>query len=387
VRFCREVTGTAEIMIDGRGAHNQIDVFPGLALDNELSANVIDLCPVGALLDKDFLFQQRVWHLTTTPSIDGITCSGDNIFIEHNEGRVYRVKPRTNPDVNKWWITDEVRYGWKFVHDEQRLIVPAVRGEDPFGETEAPLAYEAAYAKANEALERTDHIALMVSPMLSCEDAYLLAVNVLESAEHVTLAVGPVPAQGEDRTFPGGFTMYAEKAPNARGVRRVLEKFSANVLDYEAFVGRLRGDKKIQTLLLTGNYASDWAGDELLGAIDGTPERRVVLIDTLPTALSARADVLIPGATWMEKAGTFENAGGRIQAFERAISPIDYCKSESQIALDLAAHRAGESPEVYDPAAVRRRMADIHGLKAFVTDVHLPPVPSKVASDMQVVEL
>ncbi len=112
VRFCREVSGTGEITVEGRGAESQIDVFPGVALDNELSANVIDLCPVGALLDKDFLFQQRVWFLSKTPSIDAITCSGDNIFIEHNEGRVYRVKPRTNMDVNTWWITDEVRFVW-----------------------------------------------------------------------------------------------------------------------------------------------------------------------------------------------------------------------------------------------------------------------------------
>ena len=105
VRFTREVTGTGELMVEGRGGTEEIDVFPGLPLDNELASNVIDICPVGALLDKDFLFQQRVWFLTKTPSIDGITSSGDNIFIEHNEGTVHRLKPRTNLDVNGWWIT------------------------------------------------------------------------------------------------------------------------------------------------------------------------------------------------------------------------------------------------------------------------------------------
>jgi len=125
VRFTKEVTGTGEIGVFGRGAKEQIDIFPGRPLDNELSANVVDICPVGALLDKDFLFTQRVWFLKRTPSIDGITASGDNISVEHNEGRVYRVKPRTNSEVNKWWITDEVRYGWKFVHREDRLRSPS----------------------------------------------------------------------------------------------------------------------------------------------------------------------------------------------------------------------------------------------------------------------
>ncbi|MFM9958640.1 MAG: 2Fe-2S iron-sulfur cluster-binding protein, partial [Phycisphaerales bacterium] len=103
VRFTREVTGTSELLVQGRGNKEEIDIFPGIPLDNELSANVIDLCPVGALLDKDFLFAQRVWFLKETPAIDPITASGDNIFIHHNEGRVYRIKPRANPKINKWW--------------------------------------------------------------------------------------------------------------------------------------------------------------------------------------------------------------------------------------------------------------------------------------------
>ncbi len=384
VRFVREVTGTGEITVDGRGANAQIDVFPGVALDNELSANVIDLCPVGALLDKDFLFQQRVWFLSRTPSIDGITCSGDNVYLEHNKGQLYRVKPRTNHDVNKWWISDEVRYGWKFVHDENRLTLPAVRGEEPYEPTEAPLAYEAAYARANEALDGSGPVALMVSPMLSCEDAYLLASYVLEQSEQVTLAVGPVPREGKDKTFPGGFTVYAEKAPNARGVRRVLEQFSANVLDYEALLGRLRSNTELSTLILTGGYPSDWVTGDLLEAIGS---RTVVLIDTLATALAERVDVVIPGATWAEKPGTFENVNGRLQAFERAIEPIDYCKSEAQIALDLAAVRAGVDSEVYNAATTRRRMAEVHGLKEMLSDVHMPSVEAKVESDMQVIEL
>ncbi len=386
VRFCREVTGTGEISVVDRGATSEIDIFPGVALDNELSANVVDLCPVGALLDKEFLFQQRVWFLKRTPSIDGITASGDNIFIEHNGGRIYRIKPRTNMEVNTYWITDEVRFGWTFVHNEDRLTLPAVAGEEPFEAPEAPIAYETAYARVTEALGTAQSIGVLISPMLSCEDAFELARYVSQQEAPVAFAVGPVPFAGADKTFPGGFRVYAEKAPNARGVRRVLEKFSANVLDYDAFVGRLRrGD--LSVLLLTGNYPSDWTTKELLEALGERGGRFVVLIDTLATPLADRADVLIPSATWAEKAGTFENAGGRLQAFERAIKPIDYVKSESQIALDLIAAASGSSPAVYDPLATRKQMADLNGLSEFVSEVHLPPADEKIASDMQVVEL
>ncbi|MHC4949186.1 MAG: NADH-quinone oxidoreductase subunit G, partial [Planctomycetota bacterium] len=388
VRFTREITGTSELIVEGRGAMEQIDVFPGRALDNELSANVVDLCPVGALLDKDFLFEQRVWFMTRTPSIDGITCSGDNISVEHNKGRVHRVKPRPNLDVNRWWITDEVRYGWKFVHDESRLALPALRGDDPYDPTEAPLAYEAAYTRVLERFEAAARAAVVVSPMLSCEDAYLLATLVREIDPDALLAVGPVPVDGEDRTFRDGFTRYAEKAPNARGVRRVLAALTDEVHEYDAFVKLMKRKtgpgKDVGAVLATGNYPSDWVTSDLVEALG---ERFVALIDTLPTALSARADVVIPGATWVEKAGTFENVNGRLQGFERAIAPIDYCKGEGQIALDLVAARVGATPATFNAAGTRRTMAEEHGLGEMVTDVHLPAGEAPVEADMQVVEL
>ncbi len=385
VRFTREITGTNELIVDGRGAMEQIDVFPGLALDNELSANVIDLCPVGALLDKDFLFQQRVWFLTKTPSIDGITASGDNISIEHNKGVIYRIKPRVNLDVNRYWITDEVRYGWKFVHSEDRLTMPRVKGEEPFEAAEAPLAYEAAYATINERLGAAKKIAVLISPMLSCEDAYLLATYVQQHQAEIVFGIGPVPIVGEDKVFKDGYKMYAEKAPNARGVRRILSKIGGGrVFEFDQFITKLSSDTSIDAVLLTGNYPSAWATDALLSALGN---RFVVLLDTLRSKLVDRADVLVPSATWAETAGTFENAHHRLQAFERAIEPIDYCKTEAQIALDLAAAREGEPPAAFNAANTRRRMADLHGLTEFITDVHLPEQVMEVEPDMQVVEL
>src|SRR3954469_17587664 len=121
VLVTREVSGTSELYVDGRGAKEEIDIFPGKPLNNKLSGNVVDLCPVGALLDRDFLFKQRVWLLKRVPSISPVDSGGENIYLEHNEGIVYRIKPRYNPDVNTWWISDDTRYSYKPVHDEKRL--------------------------------------------------------------------------------------------------------------------------------------------------------------------------------------------------------------------------------------------------------------------------
>jgi NADH-quinone oxidoreductase subunit G len=386
VRFTREITETGELIVDGRGAHEQIDVFPGVALDNELSANVIDICPVGALLDKDFLFQQRVWFLHKTPSIDGITASGDNISVEHNNGQVFRIKPRENQEVNRHWITDEVRYGWKFVHDDARLDVPQIKGDDPYDPTEAPVAYDAAYDLITEKLRDAKKIGLMVSPMLSCEDAYLLALYVSQFDAEVQFGIGPVPFEGEDKTFADGFVMRAEKAPNARGVKRVLEKFTSRVRDFDE-MRSVVADDSVDAIVLTGNYPSDWVTPEFTSAVAGAGDRFTVLIDTLPTAIAEHADVVLPGATWVEKAGTFENVNNRLQAFERAIDPRDYSKSEAQIALDLIARQHAGHPARFNPVETRQRMASEHGLGEFVTDVHPPSTGRMVESDMQLIEL
>lgn len=383
VRFTREVTGTSELLVAGRGATEEIDIFPGMALDNELASNVIDLCPVGALLDKDFLFQQRVWFLTKTPAIDGITSSGDNIFIEHNEGVVHRIKPRENMAVNTWWITDEVRYGWHFIHSEDRLRVPIVRGNDAFELKDAAEAWRLASLRANtvleEAVEGGGRIAVMVSPMLTCEDAFTVGTWVRSIDSQAVLAVGPVPVIGEDKTLDCGFTIRAEKAPNARGVRRVLEALGGTPpLEADAFRTSLERSE-CAAVVLCGNYPKNWVSSELAQALSGTP---FVLLDTLNNPLVSGAEVVFPTATFAEKAGCFQNALDRVQSFQRAIAPIDYVKSEGQIALDLCSMHAGTPTERFDPDAVRAAIGALPGLSGFAEAVEHPVETSRVESDM-----
>lgn len=405
VRFTREVTGTAELLVSGRGNREEIDVFPGNPLANELSANVADLCPVGALLDKDFLFAQRVWFLKETPSIDGLTASGDNLTIHHNDGKIYRVKPRTNPAVNKWWITDEVRYGWKFVHREDRLAAPMRK---QFGVAVAT-DFERACREIADGLRKAagagKRAALIVSPMLSCEEAFVLGQFVQAVDPQAFLAVGPVPFHGQDKTFPpgdaNGFKLYAEKAPNARGVRRVLEALSRRsshngyVATFEQIQTQL-SNNEIAGVLVTGNYPSDWSTPQFIAALRG---KFVAVIDTLPSAITERADVLLPGATWAEKAGTFENARNMLQAFEAAIPVRDGARGEGQLAFDLHAEArpalkttalgADTTPsELFNPATIRARMAAFAPeLGVFVSEVSMPIAALQQEPEMQVVEV
>ncbi len=399
VRFTREVTGTAELTIEGRGAREQIDVFPGKALDNELSGNVVDLCPVGALLDKDFLFAQRVWNLKSAPSIDGITASGDNIWIEHNEGRVHRIKPRENLSVNRWWISDEIRFGFKFIHSDERLTVARRRQYGKPVETDYPRALNEMLAGLTGAASE-GAIAVLISPMLASEEAYLLASLAQEIGSNVEFAMGPVPTRGEDHVYPPGSTpapegpgyvVRAEKCPNRRGVARTLEAMGAKPMPFEQFVSKL-GAGEFAGVLMTGNYPQDWSTPALIEALDkarsGTKKKFVALIDTLRSSLMDRADVVIPGATWAEKSGCFENATGKTQAFDRAILPIDGARPEGQIALDGLAALRGERPTIYDGARVRYVMGQsVNGLST-MGDVDRPVTLGAVReADMAVVEL
>ena len=398
VRFTREVAGTSELIVEGRGNQEQIDIFPGEALDNELSANVVDLCPVGALLDKDFLFAQRVWFLKQTPSIDGITSSGDNIWLEHNEGRIYRVKPRDNETINKWWITDEVRYGFKFIHREDRLSMPMRREHGVLIESSFPAVIDDAADILKNAQGKT---AIVVSPMLASEEAQCFAALADAIPGDVTMVVGPVPVHGEDRVYPknakpaheggDGFVVRAEKAPNARGVRRVLEaNFGGQkILTFDEFMTHAQKGE-YAAVVLTGNYPTDWATSDLVKVFDRakSPRTRLILLDTLPSRLLDQADALIPGATFAEKSGSFENATNVTQAFEQAIPVREGARIEGQTALDIASALRGEERAIYDAPTIRAQMSEsgVDTLRVFAS---LPLAKSRTTkpADMQVVEL
>mgnify|MGYP003864043843 CR=1 FL=1 len=380
VRFTREVTGTHEIGIFGRGSDEQIDVFPGKPLDNELSGNVIDICPVGAFLDKDFLMSMRVWNLTKTASIDGITASGDNLSVEHNDGKVYRVKPRTNADVNQWWTSDEIRYGWHHVHHADRLRSPLLKVQGAHEERDWNQAYDAAVTGIRKAIEnkRSKGLLVIVSPMLATEEAHLLAKLARGLDENATLAVGPIPLIGEDKTFPGGYTVYAEKAPNARGVRHALDHVGGDVKTWNELENELAA---YAAVIATGNYPSDWATPELIDVLTQRDTYGVV-IDTLPGKATEAADLVLPGATWVEKSGSFTNVNGRAQHFEQAIPVIELAKPEGQIALDLMAVAGLTERRRYDAATER---ADLGG--TYADDVHLPAAGEVKVSDVEYVTL
>jgi NADH-quinone oxidoreductase subunit G len=358
VRFTREISGTSELAVFGRGYKEEIDVFPGKPVNNPLSANVVDICPVGALLDKDFLFTQRVWFLKSTPSISPINAGGENIEIHHTEGRIYRIKPRFNKDVNKWWISDEARYGFDFVHAPDRLRVP----ERLHAGTREELSWEDAYAQVGETLRAavakngSGSLACGLSAFDSTEEMYLQIKYVRSIDPGAWLVLPQVRVEGEDKIFKNPangqttFTLRAEKAPNRRGAERMMAHFGGN----RCTLGEI-SSKKIAALLASADPMRPHNVDERIRAAANIGT--VIRLGTRAGGLYDRATLSLPTCTWAEKAGVYENADGRIQSFAQAIPPLEDTRSAGRICWDLLA--VGGS---YHAAAVRSMMASGTGL-------------------------
>ncbi|MGD8453277.1 MAG: 2Fe-2S iron-sulfur cluster-binding protein [Phycisphaerae bacterium] len=329
VRFADEIAGSGELRVVNRGSTNEIDVFPGRPLENPLQGNVVDLCPVGALLDKDFLFKQRVWRLNSTKSVSPADSRGATIFIDHNEEGIHRIRPRFNEKVNEWWLSDEARFGWRYVHSPERLCGPQVRE----GGTLRPARWEELPALLRERLAGKDGVAAVLSPMLSCEEAWLLVRFIRDVAPRATLVTGFVPVDGEDRVFPKGFVIKAEKCPNRRGVERIVEHAGGTTMSFGDFVAAA-GSGRFQAAYVTGGYPRVWVDDSATAALSKIP--LLVLHDLFASRLAESASVLIPGATWAEREGTFMNCDGLLQPFERALPPLEGVKADGQFFHELA---------------------------------------------------
>jgi len=358
VRFTREVSGACELYVDGRGYKEEIDIFPGKPLDNKLSGNVVDICPVGALLEKEFLFKQRVWLLKQTPSISPVDSGGENIYIEHNEGVVYRIKPRYAADVNTWWISDDTRHAFKAVRDPNRLTQPT---RSQYG-VQAPASYERAMVMVVQGLRRTARgkagsLCVVLSPMMACEEAWLLARYIRSLDPKAILVPGPVPTGGQDVVFRNSltgqqtFVIKAEKAPNANGIRRVIGMFSGPRATFQELVKADREDIKfLKGAWIVGGYLGNWLPE------DQPPVFKKglrLLQDIFPSALSASADVVLPAATWAEKDGCWENHQNRIQPFAAAVAPPEGAVREGDVYLELMGR-----PGPYDAAAIRKEMGE-----------------------------
>jgi len=345
VRFTAEISGTNELMFAGRGAQEDIAVLPDYPLHNKLSGNVVDLCPVGALCDKDFLYRQRVWHLKRRPGVCTGCASGCSIWIEENQDHIWRIKPRENPFVNRWWICNDGRYDYPHVHNPQRLTQPRRRHGESLVEIEwADLAGE-----LHERLRQAGRLAGVVSPFLTVEEAHLLCKFIRSIDGQSLLMLGPVPVVGEDQRCPKGFTISAEKCPNRRGVEAILAHFAHRVPTFDELLSEL-DQGSVQGVWVSGGYKSDWIDQVAAGRFERL--KLLVVQDLFSSPLSERASYVLPGAAYAERDGSYVNRADRLQSAPWAIRPPLGVRSEGNLLWEWSGRKG-----LYNSRAVLDELA------------------------------
>lgn len=347
VRFCREISGTSELMVTDRGAHEEIDVFPGFPLSNKLAGNVVDLCPVGALGDRDFLYSQRVWFMKSHPHVCSGCSTGCSIYVEENQDRVYRLKPRENPEINQWWMCDEGRYGFKYLHDARRLTGPREQTENG----PQNLEWTDALARLDEGLRGAGRVAAVLSPFLTVEEAYLVAQYVRSLDAEALLISGPIPTVGEDEKFPNGFAIRAEKCPNRNGVETVVSGMSETFVGWDDALTALR-EANIRGVWFAGGYRDEWCAAETAAEWELLELEFLVVQDLFPSPLLELADLQLPSAAAYERGGSFVNRDQRLQSVDWAVRPPAGVYTEGRLAWRLL-----EKPGMYRPDEVRAELS------------------------------
>ncbi len=294
VRFMDEVAKDSQLAIAGRGDHAYITTFPGQPLDHAYDLNVTDICPVGALTGKHFRFQQRVWNLKSVESIDPSDSLGANLTIDYaitgEGGKVWRLMPRRNPDVNKSWIANRTRMLYERLA-ENRLVEGRVAG--------APATLAEAERAAALALSGARKIAIVASGHTTLEEnaAALALADALGNRAEV-FAGSWLPAG-----TPDGIALSNDPVANRAGLKLLglgdtLDDLARRAGEFDAVV----------------LFHHDLLADAKAAPIASIANR--IVLDAWDTASAKAATVAIGVRAWAEIRGTMVNCKDRIQLLQ-----------------------------------------------------------------------
>ncbi|MET0986012.1 MAG: NADH-quinone oxidoreductase subunit NuoG, partial [Steroidobacteraceae bacterium] len=177
VRFTQVIQGFQELGTVGRGELTEIGTYIERSVDHELSANIIDLCPVGALNNKPYRYRARAWEMTQHPLVSPHDSVGTNIYAHVLRGRVMRIVPRPNEDINETWIADRDRYSYEGIYSADRLKSPMVKEGGSWREVDWETALSMAAERLSRAVKQHGpaQIGALANPSATLEELYLLS--------------------------------------------------------------------------------------------------------------------------------------------------------------------------------------------------------------------
>jgi len=335
----------------------------------------VDLCPVGALCSKDFMYKKRVWWLKSANSVCTGCSTGCSIHVDQNEDKVYRLRPRANPLAQGHFMCDEGRFGFKYIHDERRLQRPklsdallikngksqstSVHGSGDLNFADPwDAVLSVTRTKIKEAI-KTDArgFVAVLSPFMTVEEAYLLASYLKGLDKRVRLVLGPIPVVGSDDKYPKGpkgeppasdnikFTIRSEKCPNRLGVEAILRFFEQELFTVEQAVARADAT----AWYFVGGSSTGWVTDAINRGV-GKPSLLIVQ-DIFQSPLTERADIVLASSSFAERDGTYVNHSGLAQAAHGAIRCPGDARADGRILMDLA-----ERKGLFNAMAIRKEI-------------------------------
>jgi NADH-quinone oxidoreductase subunit G len=337
VRFMESVAHDTVLNVSERGDRALIGKFEGKDLTHAWAGNVVDLCPVGALLSKDFLNKSRAWELDRTASVCPSCTQGCNITLETREGIVTRLKPRPNENVNKFFICDYGRLNYRWMNRTDRAEQPLVKTDGVLRSIDWDVAIHAAAS-----LLRDARTFVLASPFLSNEALHLLSQLMRRNGGAGAFRV----STGEEAPLPGveDLALRRDRAANVNGAALFGFERSDRPLD-----GLRDGDVLV--------VADD--GLEGIAASDINRASQMIVIGTTLPEAAKEAAVLLPITNFAEEEGTFTNLRGRVQRFLQG-KPAPGLARPTWLVLGDLLGALGEQDAFYLPADVFAKIAKSH---------------------------
>jgi NADH-quinone oxidoreductase subunit G len=348
VRFMREISQSDALCVVQRGSRSVIDTFfeDGVARD-PWAGNIVDICPVGALLSKDFLHKARVWDLDGSSSICASCSQGCNIRIDTRDNLVMRLRPRANPHVNSYWMCDYGRRNYEWLNQGDRIEAPLLRAGS--GRLTAHSWQETIVALVDRlGAVRGAPVLGIGSPFLGNEDNGLLArlVSVLGGGEIVYRS-----ARADDEVVCPGFPKLAR--------RRDL---AANVRGLDALGFTRAGDAAAAPSPASPSGSIVFAlGDELADLPEGfaADAALLVVLGHVMSPVARHADFVLPITTYAEHEGTFTNFEGRVQRFWAALQAPPLARPAWQV-LGVILAGLDDAPAPATAASAFLRVAQLY---------------------------
>jgi NADH-quinone oxidoreductase subunit G len=329
VRFLREITKTEELGVFQRGVHSVVSIYDGAKVDNNYSGNLAEICPVGAITDKDFRFKTRTWFLQSRESICPLCSRGCNVYVESHQGfsrfslpkRVYRIRTRENQMINGYWICDKGRYEYAYL-DEARVEGIVVRDSAGLSKWTALISFLADKLKRMYYKKRMFRTGIILHSGLTNEELFLIDKLFLNELGITKVCfLDPPDEEADDFLYTG------ERTPNKRGAAEL--GFDLEPVKWENFF------ENMDFLLV---FSSHLFGQSDIGplkaALDEIDEK--ILLASHEHEIGSSFDMILPISVMAETGGSVTNIVGKTQDFSPALEPLGNSKPGWQFLVELA---------------------------------------------------